>query len=499
MLFMKVGTIISTLDSPSTGIFYFVADDKDSVRKGIFVQVLTKEGKLIGRIEEIIVTNRYFMQPETISNYNISINSHFPTDKWEYFVCKVQCLGVINENVRRASYPTSPGEPVFIAEAENLKKVFRFAEEGIHLGTLLGHNIPVKLNMNRLFQKHLAILALSGAGKSYATAVLVEELLNRSEKQGKVGLIVIDPHGEYSAFAYDEKFSSKVNLIKGRDIRIGLPTLPTYYLETFLPDMSFVQKRDLIKVFEMMRKGENVFGIGELMAMVMSDESIKQATKEVLLSNLETLNHHHIFGYYDIPAVPTMITPGKLTILDVSDITSNRKRQMIASYFLRELFNRRVSGTIPPFIVFIEEAHNFAPEKSSKHNFSKTIVETLAREGRKFNAILCLISQRPVHLSTTSLSQCNTHMYLRITNPYDKKHIGESSEGLTQELLNQITSLEVGEAVLVGEASQFPLFVGIRKKTVCDAKIGKSLEEECKEYLQKTTKEKSDAADLMKG
>ena len=496
---MKLGTVISTMDSPSTTTFYFVADDKISVKKGLFIQVSTKEGPLIGRIEEITTTNRYFMQPETISNYSVSINSHFPTDKWEYLVCKVHCLGILGDKVKRSNYPASPGEPVFVAEEENLKRLFRFTEDGIYLGTLAGHNIPVKLDLNRLFQKHLAILALSGAGKSYATAVLMEELLGRTEEQGKIGLIVIDPHGEYSAFAYDEKFSGKVNLVKGKDIRIGLPTIPFHYIETFLPELSFPQKRDLFKVFGILRKGENVFGIKDLMGIISLDESIKQATKEVLLSSLDMLDNSHLFGFYDVPAVQSIVVPGKLTILDVSDITHLRKRQMIASYFLRELFNRRVSGGIPPFIVFVEEAHNFAPEKSAKHNFSKGIVETIAREGRKFNAILCLISQRPVHLSTTSLSQCNTHMFLRITNPYDKKHIGESSEGLTSEILDQITSLEVGEAVIVGEASQFPLFVNIRNKTVKDAKIGKSLEEECKAYSQKTTKEKKDALELMKG
>jgi uncharacterized protein len=495
---MKVGTIISTMETPSTVNFHFVADEKGSVKKGLFVQVPTREGTLIGRIDEIIITNRYFMQPETISNYAVSINSHFPTDKWEYLLCKVHALGILDERVKRANFPASPGDYVYLAEEENLKKLFRFSEDGLHLGNLMGHDIPVKLNLNRLFQKHLAILALSGAGKSYATAVLVEELLNRSDEQGKAGLMVIDPHGEYSAFAYDEKFSSKANLVKGKDISIGLPTLSTHYLEMFLPELSYPQKRDLSKVFEHLKKGENVFGLKELEHAINIDDGIKQATKEVLMSSLDSLDRQHLFGYYDVPSVPSMIVPGKITILDISEITANRKRQMIASYFLRELFNRRVSGTIPPFIAFIEEAHNFAPEKSAKANFSKGIIETIAREGRKFNAIVCLISQRPVHLSTTTLSQCNTHMYLRITNPYDKKHIGESSEGLTNELLDQITTLEVGEALLVGEASQFPLFVNIRKKTVCDSKTSKSLEDECRDYLRKTARDKTDAADLMK-
>ncbi|MGC9310259.1 MAG: ATP-binding protein [Candidatus Aenigmatarchaeota archaeon] len=495
---MKLGTVISTMDSPSTMNFCFVAEDKDSVKKGLFVQVSTKGGLLIGRIEEITIANRYFMQPETVSNYGITLDSHFPTDKWEYLICRVQCLGILEKRVRRPTYPASPGEPVMSAEEENLTRLFRFTDDGLYLGTLMGHEMPVRLDLNRLFQKHLAVLALSGAGKSYATAVLIEELLGRSEGQGQAGLLVIDPHGEYSAFAYDDKFSQKVELVRGKDIRLGLPTLSPYYLETFLPDMSFAQKRDLLRIFSGLKKGEDVFGIKELMEGVLADEAINQKTKDVLLSNLEALGQKQIFGYYDTPSVNTLVKPGKLTILDVSEIMSTVKKQMIAGYFLNELFTRRSGAKVPPFIAFVEEAHNFAPEKSSKHNFSKTVIEKIAREGRKFNSIICLISQRPVRLSTTSLSQCNTHMYLRITNPYDKKHIGESSEGLTNELLNSITSLEVGEAVLVGEASQFPLFVKIREKVVCDAKTGKSLEEECREYAQNSKKGRADAAGLMK-
>ena len=90
-------------------------------------------------------------------------------------------------------------------------------------------------------------------------------------------------------------------------------------------------------------------------------------------------------------------------------------------------------------------------------------------------------------------------MFLKITNPYDLKHISESSEGITSELQRQITSLDVGEAVLVGEASSFPLFVKIREKKVIDAETNKSLEEECIEYLEKRENKKKDAKQLMKG
>ncbi len=494
---MELGTVGCEDETPNTQIFYFVATKESEVKRGLFVQTKTKEGLLVGRIEEIIKTNRYFMQPETISNYETAINLHFPTDKWEFLLCKIYCLGILDGAVRKANYPVSPGEIVKIAEDKNLEKLFKFDKQGLKIGNLSGHNLEVKLNLNRLFQKHIAILALSGAGKSYATAVLIEELLNRKDTQGKAGVLIIDPHGEYSSFAYDENFSQNASLIKGKDIRIGLPHLPNYYYNLFLPNLSFVQERDLIKIVGELKKSEDVFGIKEIMQKIEESENIKQATKDVLLSNLYSLNSVRLFGYYDTPSIDSLIIPGQASILDISEITSEKKKQMIVAYFLRELFNKRVKRKIPPFIAFIEEAHNFAPERSSKKNFSKGIVEKIAREGRKFNGLLCLISQRPVHLSTTSLSQCNTHMYLRITNPYDLKHIGESSEGLTSELLKSITSLEVGEAVLVGEASSFPLFVKIREKIVGDIETNKSLEEECISYLEKKENRKKDAKDLM--
>jgi hypothetical protein len=131
---------------------------------------------------------------------------------------------------------------------------------------------------------------------------------------------------------------------------------------------------------------------------------------------------------------------------------------------------------VPPYLEIIEEAHNFAPEKvKAKHALSKNMIELLAREGRKFFASLCLVSQRPIHLSTTALSQCNTQIFLRITNPYDLDHIGKSSEALTPDVLDSISGLRVGEALIVGEATNWPVFIRVRKR-ISKEVHGESLE-----------------------
>jgi len=62
------------------------------------------------------------------------------------------------------------------------------------------------------------------------------------------------------------------------------------------------------------------------------------------------------------------------------------------------------------------------------------------------------------------LSQCSNQAILRCTNPYDLDHIGRSSEGIDRPSLDAITTLEVGEALFVGETVSVPTFVKIRTR-----------------------------------
>ncbi len=130
-----------------------------------------------------------------------------------------------------------------------------------------------------------------------------------------------------------------------------------------------------------------------------------------------------------------------------------------------------------------EESHQFVPESSSSDSaISRGVIETIAREGRKFGACICLVSQRPKRISSTILSQCNTNIILRITNPYDLKHIGETSEGLDSRSLDMITSLRVGEALIVGEAVNFPVFFKVRKRLSRDSPYEVSLDSAARDF-----------------
>ncbi|MCK4714593.1 MAG: hypothetical protein KAT35_03390, partial [Candidatus Aenigmarchaeota archaeon] len=61
----ELGTVVSSMEGPSTRKFSFVINIGVMVRRGQFIQLRTEEGELIGRVSDVYKTNRYFMRPES--------------------------------------------------------------------------------------------------------------------------------------------------------------------------------------------------------------------------------------------------------------------------------------------------------------------------------------------------------------------------------------------------------------------------------------------------
>ena len=496
----EIGTVISTLEGPSTRKFSFVINKDSVVRRGQFVQLKNHDGNLIGRVADVVKANKYFMRPDSVKEYESSgrsMDDLFPVDHWEYLVAEVNCLGVHTGNgFVDSSFPPSPGTRVVQPENQILTELFGLDSNGLLIGTIPHHDVEVKLSPTRLLQKHLAILAISGAGKSFLTSVILEELMARRPEQGQLAVIVIDTHGEYSSFADDPKYSGRVSVFPISDVQIGLANLRSYQFSEFMPNLTYPQMRELLKVMDTLKKKN--YNLSDLIDAVESNEKIKPATKEPLLSNLMSLRMTGLFGVADYPSLEELVKQGSLSIIDLSETTNLNSKQMLVAYIARKLFNARKDGIIPPFLLVLEEAHQFVPETMKKeHAISKGIMQTIAREGRKFNASLCLISQRPIQLSTTVLSQCNTHIILRITNPYDLDHIGKSSEGMTRSVIKQISSLKVGTGIIVGEAVNFPLFVKIRARHSKASEKGLPLEKAAAEYYARVKQKRKDAKEFL--
>ncbi|MDI6642805.1 MAG: ATP-binding protein [Candidatus Hodarchaeaceae archaeon] len=507
---MEIGTVIVTEDSPSPSKFSFVVTENGHripVRQGQFVEVETEEGKVVAFVTNLIKTNRYFMRAESVREYERGgrpLTAIFPADRWEYLIAEARTLGVQGEQgLERTTFPPSPGQKVHDANPEALINFLGLNPDGgMELGKLKHHELPVKLDLTRLLRKHVAILGMSGSGKSFGTHVIIEELLDRLPERGRVGIVVMDVHGEYTGLAESPGYSDRVRVVRGGEVRIGVPNINAYQFMEFLPDMSGMQARELQRALEglrgEMRVGKGPFGLDEVISRVGEDGNVHKHLRQALMGWLHDLQALDIFDRADNPNWEHLVEPGKAVLVDLSDMTSLRKKQMLVAYAARRLFNARKRNRVPPFVLCLEEAHQFCPSGESKGMaISRPIIETIAREGRKFYASLMLISQRPVRLSTTVLSQANTNIILRVTNPYDLEHIKQSSEAITGEVADMISSLPVGEALVVGEAVSHPIFVKVRRRRSRESAHGAGLEEAAREFERRGRCEYEDAKAFM--
>ncbi len=495
----NIGTVVTVPEPPTQSKFYFVADPEwgqHVIKVGLYVIIEDENHTIMATIETVQKSNRYFSNAESVFNYEktgMGINSLFPIDQWEFLICECNVLGSLDrEGLHRASRPISPGAKVKMAPNYLLSAFLGLNQKtGLYLGDIPHHGLEAKFDISRLLQKHLAILSISGGGKSYTTKVLIEELLRRSPQQGRPAVVIFDVHGEYTELKLlkqHPKFK-KTEIIVYKADKIGLhtPEISAADFADYVPDMSGPQIRELSKIIHRRknRPKRTEYDLSILINEIEYDEDMNSYVREALIGWLLQLHRTGLFGVEERPNIKNILKPGVAIIFDLSPILSLKTKQIIVSYFLKKIFRLRRENKIPPTVLILEEAHQFCPEGTGIRSPAKNIIETISREGRKFMTSLVLVSQRPVNLSTTALSQCNTQLILRILNPYDLDYVGRTSEGITRSTLSQITSLGVGECLVAGSAINYPTFIKIRTRLVKDKLDELTFEAIMREYDKK--------------
>ena len=155
------------------------------------------------------------------------------------------------------------------------------------------------------------------------------------------------------------------------------------------------------------------------------------------------------------------------TIIDLSGIPS-QIMQSISGTLLNVVYDAlfwgqktSVGGKNQPLLVVLEEAHNYL--KAGEESSSSRIVQSIAKEGRKYGVGLLLVTQRPSELNETVLSQCGTMIALRMNNKKDRSHISGAMQDELQAMADILSSLRTGEAIITGEAVRIPSRIKIFK------------------------------------
>lgn len=123
--------------------------------------------------------------------------------------------------------------------------------------------------------------------------------------------------------------------------------------------------------------------------------------------------------------------------------------------FSKNLTNR---ATIP-FHIFLEEAHRVVQNDIDVSLIGYNIFERIAKEGRKYGIILNLISQRPVEISETVISQVSNFLIFKMNHPRDLDYIKKMLPNISAEIVEKQKSLQAGTCVGFGTAFKIPLIV----------------------------------------
>ena len=378
-------------------------------------------------------------------------------------------------------------EDDFIEEVLGLNKIDK--EEGAFLGTLEHHkDLKVILDLRKILQKHVSILAKSGAGKSYTVGVLLEEIISKG-----IPVVILDPHSEYHTLKSPNTnerdlirlkeqglkpthFAEQVNLFspdteinKGmEEITLDIAKLQPHDLVDNLPDKITPAQKSLIMTVLSNLSGQ--INLDELTFNLSNEES---NNKWDLIAKIERLKKLKLYSKDPTP-LDKIVKHGTASIISFKGVDPFVKETLVTG-LLTQLFEARKKEEIPPFFLVLEEAHNFAAEKGSGTiSKSLNIIRTLAGEGRKFGLGLCVISQRPAKVDKSVLSQCGTQIVMKVTNPNDLKSILSSCEGLDVSSANEVSQLNIGTCMLTGIIDT-PLKVNVRARKTMHGGEGVSI------------------------
>lgn len=408
------------------------------------------------------------------------------------------------------------------SESVNVNERFCFSELSSNPG------VPVPVNGNNFFNKHIAIVGSTGSGKSHTLASIIQRAV--AEKAGEFTLnnshvIVFDIHSEYRSAFPDANFIDVSNLTLPYWM-LNSEELEEFFLDTEANDHNqrnvfkeaIIQNRkekfegpeidrkkihlDAPLVFDVRAvlkiakdKNEEIIDTGETYATGAKKGQQKTSQGSLFgkltnfVNRLESKINDRRLDFFlgtesmNITFEDTLQTllgyseadKSNVTVIDLSGVPFE-VLSITVSLISRLIFeygytykrlrcakdpNEKINNDVPILLVY-EEAHKYVPNSElAKYRSSKTSIERIAKEGRKYGVTLLLASQRPSEISETIFSQCNNFIAMRLTNPVDQSYVKKLLPDSLGSLIDKMTSFSQGEALLVGESVVLPSIVRI--------------------------------------
>jgi len=463
---MTIGVVIG--ESKPTEV---TAQSSKPLAVGEYVIIDSQNGKLLGLVERSIVSSDALTDvrnfDEAIESKEVaSLNSR---DK--NYKVKIGILGFLDKLQKGQAVlpaiPPLPGSSILDATEEDLEIIFAPKEnEWIRIGSLLRNSeTEAKVNLNKIVSRHIGILAMTGMGKSNLVSLIAKQI---ATLQGT--LIIFDYHNDY-----ENLHLPKINIMTAK-INPRLLQADKLAEVIEIRENADKQQRALREAFTDSVKQAKDFWT----ALEDSVSSFGHMTKGYADSASRVLDKiddaKHRFSDIldpDCGDPVDLIKECRVNVLSVAEL-SERQANAGLAYYLQELLtarkdscwakrgkesSRKNNKFSAPIFVIIEEAHVFIPK--GEHTDTKYWASKVAREGRKFGIGLGIVSQRPRNIDPNVLSQMGSLAIMKIVQDDDQQQIASAAESLSKDLLSQLPSLNIGDAILIGQWVNLPAIVHV--------------------------------------
>jgi hypothetical protein len=428
-------------------------------------------------------------------------------------------------------YPPQPATTAYRPGSEDIARVVLGElqdqqNRALDVATLANRSdVDVRVDGHAIVTRHLAILAMTGSGKSWAARRIIEQLAQKNYP-----IVIFDPHGDYTGLGkvhglshrvqryyaqfpiFEQDADTVVSVVESLGWQLA-KTHRSLFEGLFMGAAAFIsvapedgQQRAIwlsgyLRNPNIARYGikPDLYFMADFVEAVVNagladDEDAKDRITE--WSNRDQLNkiRKQEAGWLSglprnlrtaakrlrqmeeisrrvsgtgtpIPTDKTQLVQyGQISIVALAGYHSDFQATLF-SLIAEAIFGARVSGDLKlPVLLLLEEAHNFAPANAgtSAEQFAVVTTKQIAQEGRKFGVGLILISQRPSRLDETTLSQCNSYIIMRMANPADQNYVRRVIETLGEDESKMLPDLDVGEALLSGQLVNFPVLVRMK-------------------------------------
>ncbi len=375
----------------------------------------------------------------------------------------------------------------------------------LHVGTPLGMDSPVCLDLARFVERSNAVFGKTGTGKSFLTRLLLAGTI----ATGRAASLVFDMHGEYGYAVRQEAGEGEGAFVQGlKDLfptRVQLVTLDPQALRRRHQSADVelhlyadqVEPEDVLPLRETLNLNatatESTYGLKKQYGKNWLSRLLKAEPAEVEAMAEETGAHPGALSALKrkldrldgLPFFHTEPSAGKRDAIDELFESLDRGRSVVLQFGryksllvyllvanvitrrLRDRYERKMeeyeatkSEADKPqqLLITIEEAHNFlGPETARETPFGK-----IAREMRKFFVSLLIVDQRPSGIDEEVLSQIGTKLVAQLNDEKDiaAALVGTPGASGLRQILASLDSKQ--QALLLGHAVPMPITIRTR-------------------------------------